>query len=66
MRCLIQGIDENEPTTGYKNRYWLEDELADVMVNIELTIARFNLDAKRIESRKNAKRPLLLAWHNEA
>lgn len=66
MRCLIQGIDEREPETGYLNRHWLEDEVADVLVNAELVITRFGLDKDRIEKRSAAKKPLLLAWHNGA
>lgn len=66
MRCVIQGIDESEPRTGYANKLWLEDELADTMVNIDLTISRFNLDVDRIKSRVNAKKPLLMAWHSGA
>ena len=66
MRCLIQGIDEKEPETGYPNRLWLEDEVADVLVNLTLVIDRFGLDIERIEKRANTKKPLLLAWHEGA
>lgn len=65
-RCMIQGIEECEPKTGYLNRHWLEDEIADVLVNIDLVICRFALDNHRIDARQLAKRPLLLAWHKEA
>ncbi len=63
-RCLIQGIDEAEPKTGYLNRYWLQDELADVLANIELVVKQFNLDWRGIADRADLKVPLLLAWHN--
>ncbi len=66
MRCLIQGIEEHEPKTGYLNRLWLEDEIADVLANIELVVARFDLDKRRMEKRYAAKMPLLHAWHTEA
>lgn len=66
MRCVVQGIDESEPQTGYLNRHWLEDEIADVLANADLVIERFNLDRARIEKRAAAKKPLLLAWHSEA
>lgn len=66
MRCIIQGIDEKEPTTGYLNRHWLEDEIADVLVNIQLVVERFSLDYERIEKRAERKKPLLLSWHREA
>lgn len=63
-RCIIQGIEESEPKSGYLNRYWLEDEIADVLVNVRLVIDRFKLDKDKIKKRRNAKLPLLLAWHN--
>jgi hypothetical protein len=63
MRCLIQGIDEVDPETGYPNREWLEDEIADVQAGAELTIERFNLDQERIDKRKAFKKKFLKAWH---
>ena len=66
MRCLIQGIDEVEPVTGYMNRHWLEDEIADVQVNAELVISRFGLDVDRMAQRRAEKKRLLTAWHREA
>lgn len=66
MRCVIQGINEREPKTGYLNQHWLEDEIADVLANAELVMDRFHLDKARIAKRSAAKKPLLLAWHKEA
>lgn len=66
MRCLVQGIDEKEPKTGKVNRHWLEDEIADVAVNMTLVIERFGLDEARINKRAEAKEPLLRAWHDGA
>lgn len=66
MRCLIQGLDGKEPRTGKVNRHWLEDEIADVLTNMDLVVERFNLDADRIRRRKEAKAPLLQAWHSGA
>lgn len=65
-RCQIQGIDECEPVTGKPNRQWLTEELADVLVNANLVIDRFNLDRAAIVARMDKKRPLLQGWHEEA
>lgn len=62
-RCLIQGIDEVEPTTKYPNRLWLEDELADVLANVELVIEHFKLDKSRIAVRSGRKQSYLRRWH---
>ena len=62
-RCIIQGIAAAEPTTGKPNRQWLEDELADVLANIDLTIAEFELDAARIGRREDRKKRFLRLWH---
>jgi hypothetical protein len=64
-RCVIQGIDECEPVTGKPNRQWLEDEIADVKVNIELVVKRFGLDERRIERRAEKKKQHLQGWHRQ-
>ena len=65
-RCIIQGVDEAHPVTGKVNREWLEDEIADVLANIELTVNRFDLDNGRINRRAVAKLEQLRAWHEMA
>lgn len=65
-RCIIQGVDEKEPVTGKINREWLEDELADVLANISLVCARFQLDTVRMEKRAQRKKLHLRQWHNLA
>lgn len=62
-RCLIQGMDGAEPDTGKVNREWLEDELADVMANISLVAAGFEMDWDRMNARIARKRANLQAWH---
>lgn len=62
-RCLIQGIDEAEPVTGKPNRQWLEEELADVLAGIELTVNRWKLNEQGIQSRKDRKMAMLKTWH---
>lgn len=43
-RCIIQGIDGVEPTTGVPNRDWLAKEIADVTANIGIVTVRYSLD----------------------
>jgi hypothetical protein len=65
-RCVIQGIDEAEPVTGKVNREWLEEEIADVLGNIELVVARFKLNSGRINARATEKARKLRTWHDMA
>lgn len=60
-RCIIQGIDECEPSTGKPNREWLEDEVADVQANIDLVVERFGLDEERMAARIEKKKVHLAA-----
>lgn len=62
-RCLIQGINEAEPSTGELNRNWLTKEIADVLANIELVTAHFKLDQKAIAHRIEFKVEHLKKWH---
>lgn len=62
-RCIIQGIDEAEPSTGKINRAWLEEELADVAANIALVMAHFDLDEGRMAERVARKTKQLAEWH---
>jgi NTP pyrophosphatase (non-canonical NTP hydrolase) len=62
-RCIIQGVDEVEPTTGKPNRQWLEEEIADVLAGVELTITRLGMDRQRIADRANRKAKQLASWH---
>lgn len=65
-RCIIQGIDEQQPVTGKFNREWLEDEIADVLANIELVAEHFELDRVRIWKRSQSKHNDLKRWHEGA
>lgn len=65
-RCIIQGINEVEPETGKPNKRWLEDEIADVLANILLTMDRFDLDPQYINDRRARKFAMLRAWHKLA
>lgn len=63
-RCIIQGINETEPSTNKLNRKWLEDEIADVEANIKLTKEHFRLAEHRIRERSAFKEDYLRKWHN--
>lgn len=63
-RCIIQGIDEKEPITGKKNKFWLEEEIADVLANINLVIKHFGLNQSQIQERKVRKEKQLKSWHD--
>jgi|SRR4051812_1190998 hypothetical protein len=65
-RCIIQGVDEREPVSGKLNREWLQDEIADVQANIDLVIARFNLDEEAMAERAARKMSYLRQWHDLA
>jgi hypothetical protein len=62
-RCLVQGIDATEPSTGEVNRVWLEKEMADVFANLELCIEYFGLAPSR--ERVEFKKAYLRKWHGE-
>ena len=65
-RCIIQGIDGCEPDSQKVNRTWLQEEIADVLVNAALVIKRFNLDMPAINKRYKLKRSRLVVWHEQA
>lgn len=62
-RCVIQGVDEKEPTTGKVNRRWLEEEMADVYACFAHTVERFGLDTEFIAKRAEEKYHRLATWH---
>lgn len=65
-RCIIQGIDECEPSTGETNRDWLTKEIADVLCNVALVIDHFSLDQDKIADRIELKGEHLKKWHTYA
>lgn len=65
-RCIIQGLLSTEPVTGKLNKEWLEEELADVLANAQLVIARFKLNEPHIHSRSQIKKERLRVWHEIA
>jgi NTP pyrophosphatase (non-canonical NTP hydrolase) len=61
-RCIIQGIDEVDPSSGDMNRKRLEDEIADVLAQIECTLRDLSLNRARIESRRDFKIGRMIEW----
>lgn len=65
-RCIIQGMDEYEPTSGVRNVDWLTDEIADVLANIVLVTNHFHLNTAYIDERVTRKMEQLKLWHEMA
>lgn len=63
-RCIIQGIDGVDPSTGKPNRIALQDEIADVRAMSYMAIDRFNLSLDEIDLRANRKIIMKQKWHN--
>ena len=66
-RCIIQGIDEADPTTGKINRVALAEELADVYASADHAIQRFFLssaDTLNMTTRAGKKFVHLKGWHD--
>lgn len=61
-RCLIQGIDGTEPSTGKVNRLWAQDELADVASTGRHFIENFDLDTEAMAERVERKYNFLGRW----
>ena len=62
-RCIIQGIDEEEPVTLKPNGEWLVDELADVAAGIELVKELIMANEAYFQKRKARKLAHLRGWH---
>lgn len=63
-RCLIQGVDALHPVTGKPNRQWLQEEITDVMVGMQLLdeLIKFE-DNPALNERFDTKIERLRAWH---
>lgn len=56
--------DEHPDGKGSLNKR-IEDELADVQAAIDLVVVNLNLDAKRVQQRRQKKYFQFLHWHFE-
>lgn len=61
-RCIIQGIDEIDPSSGRPNRDRLEDEIADVQAQITVMINDLELDIVAITKRTQLKVGSMRIW----
>lgn len=61
-RVIIQGIDEIDPGTGKVNRQRLEDEIADVLAQCNVTIRSLRLNHDRIHNRASDKACQMAEW----
>lgn len=62
-RCLIQGIDEAEPSTGEVNREWLTNGLDNLRGALLAAIGSLGMSVAAIDERVARKREFLLRWH---
>lgn len=62
FRCIIQGTDEKESTTGKVNRDWLTEELADVDALMLHVINRLQLNTSQIAERSSRKHSYKTPW----
>lgn len=63
-RCIIQGIDEIDPSTQKTNRLRLQEEIADVLAQSCCTIDDLELDKKFINSRVRDKIEQMAEWED--
>jgi NTP pyrophosphatase (non-canonical NTP hydrolase) len=61
-RCLIQGIDRRDPSSGQANYLALEEEMADVIAQIRCTRKEFELDEPSIKARAKKKAARQAQW----
>lgn len=61
-RCIIQGIDEVDPSSGKVNRLRLEHELADVLAQCMVTVQNLKLNADAIDTRAADKIHQMAEW----
>lgn len=61
-RCIIQGIDEIDPSSGKTNRLRLQEEVADVRTQIDRLIFFFSLDKDAIFFREIDKNASMERW----
>lgn len=61
-RCTIQGVDEVDPSSGFVNRERLENEIADVLCQLELTVDVLGLNRERMKTRQWLKSIQMAQW----
>jgi NTP pyrophosphatase (non-canonical NTP hydrolase) len=61
-RCIIQGIDEVDPSSNRLNNARLSDEVADVLAQCSTTVKALGLDAAAIARRVAKKEADMAEW----
>lgn len=61
-RIVIQGLDGIDPDSGKGNLQRLEEEIADVLAQCNVTIDRLRLDRDGITARAARKSILMAQW----
>lgn len=62
-RCLIQGIDGCEPTTGKCNREWLQQALSRLRDYVMTAATYYHCNKVEMKARKLRKKENLRRWH---
>lgn len=61
-RCIIQGVDEVDPSSGEVNRDRMWKEVADVYAQIAYLEKEFNLPVDKIIERIGVKKDSMFEW----
>lgn len=61
-RCIIQGIDEDDPASGKMNRLRLTEEIADVYAQLDVTVEALDLARNFIADRRERKTGYMREW----
>jgi NTP pyrophosphatase (non-canonical NTP hydrolase) len=61
-RCLIQGVDEIDPSSKEVNRSRMQKEVADVLAQMGCLIAAFDLNMEEILERVQDKKASMDKW----
>jgi hypothetical protein len=63
-RCIIQGVDEIDPSSGKTNRQRLQEEVADVYCQLDLLVTALNLNTFQIDVRSAKKAGQMAEWED--
>ena len=61
-RCIIQGVDEVDPSSGEVNQLRMQKESSDVVAQLSLLVQAFNLDTQAIDNRIEDKIDSMQKW----
>lgn len=63
-RCIIQGIDETDPSSLQVNRARLQEEIADVLAQCICTVKTLELNHELIIERSESKQAQMAEWES--